>query len=466
MTATRKSPVGRLIKALASLKFAVILMVLLGLLTAWGTIVESLYDAEAARKTVYDTIWMYLVMGALSVSLTAVMVDRWPWKKKHTAFVLAHIGILLLLLGSVFTMKWGLDGQMSIPIGQSARHVVIPWETDLLVYASFGGDAMTKIHEEEVDFFRRPPSSENPVRIVTDAGEIRVTEAKRYVLPTRQVEASTENIAGPGVRFQIVNNMVSAVEWLVQRQTGRPATHDFGPAKIHLGKAPEMGSGENEIWLTPEDDQTLKWTLFKMESPHPAASGRVKEGELVQTGWMGLELRILRYFPKARERWTFEERSSPTPKTTAAAKLEFNGQEHWLLLNDTVRLFTENTAYLVSYINRRIDLGFSVKLDHFEMIPYEGTQRAKEYKSIVEFPELGTTEISMNEPAVFQGLTFYQASFQNDNMGRPIASVLSVNHDPGRWLKYLGSLVMSLGVVALFWLRKVYWPPVPSEEKK
>ncbi|HRO67479.1 MAG TPA: cytochrome c biogenesis protein ResB, partial [Pseudobdellovibrionaceae bacterium] len=170
--------------------------------------------------------------------------------------------------------------------------------------------------------------------------------------------------------------------------------------------------------------------------------------------------------PKAREHWDFEERPAPTPLTTSAAKIEFQGKSHWLLLNDTVRLFTENTAYLVSYLNHRIDLGFPIKLDHFEMIPYEGTQRAKEYKSMVELPEIGQVEISMNEPAVYKGLTFYQASFQNDEMGRPVASVFSVNHDPGRWLKYIGSLVMSLGVVALFWLRKVYWPPIPPEDQK
>ncbi|MBX3040364.1 MAG: cytochrome c biogenesis protein, partial [Bdellovibrionaceae bacterium] len=227
MSQQKNTQLQRLIRFLASLKLAVLIMIALAIVTAWGTIVESMYDAEAARKMVYDTVWMYVVMGALSVSLIAVMVDRWPWKKKHTAFVLAHIGILLLLLGSVLTLKHGLDGQMTIPIGQSARHVVLPFETDILVYASFGGDAMTKLHEEQVDFFRHPPTEAKPVRIKTDAGDILFTDAKKYVLPSRQVEPADEASAGPAVRFQIANGSVSVVEWLVQRQSTRPATHDF-----------------------------------------------------------------------------------------------------------------------------------------------------------------------------------------------------------------------------------------------
>ncbi len=60
----------------------------------------------------------------------------------------------------------------------------------------------------------------------------------------------------------------------------------------------------------------------------------------------------------------------------------------------------------------------------------------------------------MNEPMKYKGLTFYQASFQNDQMGRPVASVLSVNYDPGRFLKYFGSLVMSLGIILLFYFKR------------
>jgi hypothetical protein len=60
----------------------------------------------------------------------------------------------------------------------------------------------------------------------------------------------------------------------------------------------------------------------------------------------------------------------------------------------------------------------------------------------------------MNEPLKYRGLTFYQASFQQDTDGTPIASILSVNYDPGRWIKYLGSLILTLGTVLLFYNKR------------
>jgi hypothetical protein len=53
------------------------------------------------------------------------------------------------------------------------------------------------------------------------------------------------------------------------------------------------------------------------------------------------------------------------------------------------------------------------------------------------------------------GFTFYQASFTSDEQtGEPNASILSVNWDPGRWVKYLGSLLIVLGSIHMFYFRK------------
>ncbi len=69
----------RILKFLASLQLAVIIILALGGLTAWGTFVEAQYgDAVAAQKLVYHSPWMYSVMILLATCLTAVMVDRWP----------------------------------------------------------------------------------------------------------------------------------------------------------------------------------------------------------------------------------------------------------------------------------------------------------------------------------------------------------------------------------------------------
>ena len=167
---------------------------------------------------------------------------------------------------------------------------------------------------------------------------------------------------------------------------------------------------------------------------------------------MALEVRVLRYLPHALEDWDLQPMERPTPLTTSAVKIIFNNKEHWVLLNDMVKLFTNDAVYLLTYGNRRIDIGFPLTLKSFEVNHYQGTMRAMAYKSLVDVPEVGEVLISMNEPLKHKGLTFYQASFQEEN-GVPVASIFSVNHDPGRWFKYLGSLIMTIGVVLLMWFK-------------
>lgn len=438
-------------KPWASLKLAVFIILALAALTAVGTIIEAKYDAYAAKKLVYDTWMMYTVMGLLVMNLTAVMLDRLPWKRRHASFVLAHIGIIILLFGSLLTMKFGLDATMRVPIGESSS-LVQSNETDLVVYSSFDGDRYTKIFEKEVDFFTRPPSAVKSFDIPTVEGAIKVVEYKKYVLPSRKVLVDETGQSGSGLRFQIQNPRVNVVEWLVQRKPNVVATHDFGPAQIHLGPAPEKGSQRNEIYFTPDKDG-LRYVVFYKESEKPGKSGFLKEGGVFDPGFkMPMDVRVLRFLPKAMEDWDLQDMDHPTPMTTSAVKIIFEGKERWVLLNDMVKLFSNNAAYLMTYGNRRIDLGFALKLVSFDINRYQGTMRAMAYESVVEVPGGGHQKISMNEPLKYKNLTIYQASFQEEN-GQPVASIFSVNADPGRVWKYLGSLIMTLGIVLLMWFK-------------
>jgi hypothetical protein len=55
----------------------------------------------------------------------------------------------------------------------------------------------------------------------------------------------------------------------------------------------------------------------------------------------------------------------------------------------------------------------------------------------------------MNEPLESKGYTFYQASYIPE-VPRPVTTILSVNHDPGRGLKYWGSILLILGSISLY----------------
>lgn len=461
----------KVIKPLASLKLAVFILLGLAVLVAIGTFIEAKYDAKAGRKIVYHTFWMFGLMSLLSINLTAVMIDRLPWKRHHMAFIFAHIGILILLAGSLVTWFYGLDGTMRIGIGESNRFVSVE-ATEINLYASFDGESYTSMlsdKDKPVDFFKNPPSPEKPHLISNLDEPLKVIGYERYVLPERKVVPvgeSDRGVFGSGVRFQLFNANANDVDWIVQKRPTEAAIKSFGPALIHLGPVSRgiMPSGHpgtsdtervNEAFITPQGDKEVLLTVFGKKDDVPLKKVVMKEGDVADLGWMDLQIRVLRYLPKAKEDWEIQVRETPTQLTTSAMKIQFQGKEHWVLLNDVLKLFTANTAYILTYGQRRVDLGFPIFLDHFEMEKYQGTNRAMAYKSFVKVPEAGEVEISMNEPMEYRGLIFYQASFQEDESGKPIASILSVNYDPGRWIKYLGSLVLSLGIVLLFWFKRM-----------
>ena len=117
---------------------------------------------------------------------------------------------------------------------------------------------------------------------------------------------------------------------------------------------------------------------------------------------------------------------------------------------------------------QRVGLPFSIRLDHFKIDRYEGSMDPSSYSSKVTVfadrkqstPGREGVVISMNEPLTLNGITLYQSSYE-DAQPRPTVSVFSVNHDPGRIWKYLGSLLIVFGAILLFAVK--YWKSYASK---
>ncbi|MBC7742350.1 MAG: cytochrome c biogenesis protein ResB [Bdellovibrionaceae bacterium] len=437
-------------------------MASIAILIAWGTIVESQYDAFAAKKIVFDSWMMWAILSLLVYNLTVVVIDRWPWKLNHYPFITVHAGIIVIIFGGFITYKYGLDGQISVGINGKNNFISVP-QTDLVVYATFDGDRYSKIVDREVDFFNNPPTKEKPFKVELGEDQIEVIEYVKYARLQAKVKATEEPLAGASVRFQLMNANVKQVQQITQTKKDKEATFNLGPAQVFLGAVREAKTGGrgNEIFLTPYDADHLKYTIFHRQIKKPFKTGTIKIGDVVATGWMGLELRLLDFLPKAVEEFEVTPFERPTPLTSSAIRIRNQNVEKWLVLNDVVKIFRNSTAYLLSYQNRRLDLGFPIFLKKFDVIRYQGTKKAMEYASLVRVGDESPAQIpveqliSMNEPLKFNGYTIYQASFQEDEVtGEPTASVFSVNKDPGRPIKYLGSLIFSLGIVWLFYQRR------------
>ncbi len=489
----------KVVKQFASLKMAVVIILSLASVIAWGTFVEARYDASIAQKVVYHSIWMTLVMGTLILTLISVMIDRWPWQAKHTGFVCAHIGIIVLIGGSVVTQYYGVDGSMSFGIGERSRKIVVG-DQDFVVYSLPTAKAPVKLYDyrgatgKEVDFYIHRPENE-PLHIVLADAVIDVVEFLPFALRDDKIISSDSNDDGPAVRFQLTNANVNLTEWVGAQPGKRDAIKDLGPAQIVVSNENPDMSGKFAVVLTPIDGEKLKYAIYSRSEPKNVKRGIASAGDVLDTGWMNMKFRIFKFLPHAKEQTKFVAMDRPTPLTTQALKIVFKENtpqakpvEQWLQLNGPLRLFTANSAYAISYANRAILLDFNLQLANFSVGRYPGTNRAASYESVVTLEEKGARrpdathpvtaqgpqivdniKISMNEPLKYGGFTFYQSSFQEDESGRPTMSILSVNRDPGRWIKYLGALIIVLGIMHLFYyknLKKSFTDSADKSPKK
>ena len=107
--------------ALASLRLAVVLISVSGLMLAWATLVESRYGAEAVRFGIYGTWWFSGLTALLGANVFCSAAIRFPWKRHQTGFLITHAGVLVLLIGCLLSRMGGVDAKLPIFEGRTAH---------------------------------------------------------------------------------------------------------------------------------------------------------------------------------------------------------------------------------------------------------------------------------------------------------------------------------------------------------
>ena len=107
-----------------SLLVAVVLMAILLIAIFFGTFFEAEYGDAVARFAVYDSLWFAMLLHLLGVNIFCSLLVRFPWKPTHYPFVVAHVGILVLLLGCAFTWWGGEESLLAVQEGAATPYAV------------------------------------------------------------------------------------------------------------------------------------------------------------------------------------------------------------------------------------------------------------------------------------------------------------------------------------------------------
>jgi hypothetical protein len=180
---------GRSLRVLASLRLSVVVMVTIGAICAYATFYEMRHGTPAVQRDFYQTSWFAFLLGLLGLNVLAAMVSRWPWSKHHVGFLAAHVGILLVLVGSVVSLYRGLDSNMALYEGETSDRVSL-LEPSLQVHVPGLGVSGTFA----VRFEKQPPRPGRELRFAVPGSDV-VLVARDYAPHVEVTEAVTP--AGP-----------------------------------------------------------------------------------------------------------------------------------------------------------------------------------------------------------------------------------------------------------------------------
>jgi hypothetical protein len=272
------------------------------------------------------------------------------------------------------------------------------------------------------------------------------------------------------------------------------------------------GQGGARIDILQSPDQTLYYRYWNRREV-VAVAPLPTDGRLVDAFKMPiaqLKMKVDRYIPagapgKVILPVAFNKQNTP-PQSFRAVKLRVtvDGQqdEFWLTgPSPYMAGLVQSQTHGVKGQGRRVtfslpldsvDVGFVIRLKDFERKLDPGTSQASHFSSTIDFldaktgqPVLKDVFITMNAPVDFsdprngRSYRLFQESFSGPFLpGDPLyenfyrgqggqiarrpelyTSTLTVNYDPGRGVKYCGSLLIVAGIVTMFYMRAYFFKP-------
>lgn len=245
LKALQRDPIFRFF---ASLQLAMILLSVLIIAGAVGTIYESRMSTEVARAYIYNTWWFDIWLAFLALNLFAVTISRLPWKKRHVGFVITHYGIIILLIGSWVDRMWGVEGSLTLFEGQEPSTMMLINEKELRVgrVDNVTGSPLS-VRAYPVDIIHRKPTLNYPLPVGEYhlGGVLWHFDAIGYANHLEGIfDPKPSNSGGsPAVKVLLQTKMMGQdIEQWVWSGSPDRASMDFGLAKVELveGQLPDM----------------------------------------------------------------------------------------------------------------------------------------------------------------------------------------------------------------------------------
>ncbi|MBL9213107.1 MAG: cytochrome c biogenesis protein ResB [Opitutaceae bacterium] len=311
----------------------------------------------------------YLIGGLLLINLVAAHIYRFKFTWKKAGIHLTHIGLILLLIGELFTGLWQEDFSMRLVQGQPKNY-------------------SESFHDNELAIIDTTDPKFDDVVVIPEPTLARRETIQHGKLPFR--------IA---IKDYYPNSALRNPP-----EAGAPAIQGLNPTT-----APFTTQNGRTV---PVVAQAAPMTFKQNERNLPAAYIELIGPDRPVGTWM----------------------VNADPRIPAQS-FEYGGRTYTIALRFT-RAYKPFTLTLLKFSHDR----------------YAGTEIPKNFSSRIKLETPNGRDdrevlIYMNNPLRYDGLTFYQASFEPDN---PNVTILQVVRNPSWLFPYIACTMMTLGLLWQF----------------
>ena len=404
--------VRRLIKFFTSLRLTVVLLAFAIVLVFIGTLAqvdEGLYNAQARYFRQWIVLGLdvfgtripiilpggYLIGTLLLVNLLAAHIYRFQLSVKKIGIQLAHLGVILLLVGQLTTDMLAHESQMHFFVGETKSYSESPRYYELIFRTPTGPDTERVISV--------------PASLLARGGVIENTNLP-FAIRVKQFWINSE----PSFRAPMMQN-------------GPPLATNGVALKFDFHPLPEAKA---------MDDKNVPTALIELDSASDSL------GDWVVSDWTDDAAMI----DAVQNNYT----------SVAGAQM---AHEIIKDLTQPQAVLVNGKNFTFALRPERTPFPFSLTLLKATHTFYQGTDTPKDFRSLVQLqnPQTGENrqvEISMNHPLRYAGLTFYQyqmnASEAAVEAGQTPSSVLMIVHNPAWLTPYAGCAMVALGLVVQF----------------
>ncbi|PID92720.1 MAG: cytochrome C biogenesis protein [Bacteroidetes bacterium] len=435
---------------LGSMTLTGVLLVVLIVVLALATFVESAYNTPTAWALVYGTHWFEALLFLIGLNIFFVMRRHRFFNRRKIVVLLFHLAFLLILFGAAITRFISYGGNMHIREGDISN-TMLSNNAYIDVTLERNGEEVHRSKEVMLTALT-PGDYRERLKLGDERIRLRST-AYLQNLAERYVEVPD----GEPV-LQLV--FVAEKQSLVELNNGMRTTVFGMPVSLNSSDSTAM------LQFRTEGDSVFMYAAFEMASmsmgggtSHQYAAGEkipLRETELYTAG--RLRFALQHFLPSARTELVEVPAEEMAGSITAVRlELSYRGMHKEILLPGMPRVAGQaltgemgDLHYTLRYGSRELELPFSLFLKDFIVERYPGSNSPSSFTSEVVLvdPEMGIEEdrrIFMNNVLKHRGYRFYQSSYDDDEMG----TILSVNKDrAGTFVTYLGYFLLIAGMLA------------------